>query len=68
MYPNPTSGEVSLRLPSIGRIEIYAVSGRMVRVLEADSDEVILSLSRSGVYIVRFVSKEGTAVKRLLVL
>lgn len=68
MYPNPTTGEVVLGLPSAGRIEVYGASGQRIRELEADSDEVVLRLSRSGIYFVRFVSREGIAVKRLLVL
>lgn len=68
MYPNPTTGEVFLGLPSVGKIEVYAVSGQRIRDLEADSDEVVLRLSRSGIYFIRFVSREGIAVKRLLVL
>ena len=67
MYPNPTTGEVVLGLPSAGRIEVYAVSGQRIRELEADSDEVVLRLSRSGIYFVRFVSREGIAVKKLVV-
>ena len=68
MYPNPTTAEVVLGLPSVGKIEVYAVSGQRIRDLEADSDEVVLRLSRSGIYFIRFVSREGIAVKRLLVL
>ena len=67
IYPNPTTGEVVLGLPSAGRIEVYAVSGQRIRELEADSDEVVLRLSRSGIYFVRFVSREGIAVKKLVV-
>lgn len=55
IYPNPTSGDVTLRLPSIANLEIYNMQGQLVLGIENVSPNETISLEglRAGVYIAK---------------
>jgi hypothetical protein len=77
VYPNPTSGEVTLDLSAYParnlRIELYNIQGKVLQIVEKDNAEANtesfnLSTYGAGIYLIR-VQSEGLpdAVKRVIV-
>ena len=64
LFPNPTSGELTIKLPEIlsGRLLVMSLTGQLVFTQELDYSE-LLSLDlygqESGMYIVEVVSESG---------
>ena len=70
IYPNPTSGTVSVELPEPnGILHIYDATGRLVERIETDSPSVSFDASGfpSGLYLLRHTSANGTSTSRLIV-
>lgn len=77
VYPNPTSGEITLDLSAYParnlRIELYNIQGKVLQIVEKDNAETNtesfnLSAYGAGIYLIR-VQSEGLpdAVKRVIV-
>lgn len=77
VYPNPTSGEVTVNLSAyadrIVRLELYDVQGKVVKMIEVDGKETAtqrldLSAYQNGIYLIRAQS-DGVpdATKRVVV-
>ena len=64
VYPNPTGGRLSLSQPA-QRIELIDATGRLVGTAEGTST-VDLSQHPDGVYFLRIVTSEGTAVRKVV--
>ena len=70
VYPNPTSGTVSVTLPeSEGTLHVYDTTGRLVESFKTDSSTVVFDAGRfpSGLYLLRHISPNGSSLTRLLV-
>lgn len=70
IYPNPTSGTVSVELPEpYGILHIYDATGRLVERIKTDSTSVSFDAGRfpSGLYLLRHTSSNGTSTSRLIV-
>ena len=70
VYPNPTSGTVSVTLPEPeGTLYIYDATGRLVERIETDSPTVSFDASRfpSGLYLLRHTSANGSRTARVIV-
>jgi hypothetical protein len=71
MFPNPSSTQVTLKFPeSIQQISVFTVAGIKVGESRAvSSGELTLSTAscRPGIYLVRFLSRDGGMVTRQLV-
>lgn len=68
IYPNPTSGPVTVDgLPAGALLELYAPDGRLLQNLTADGRTERLSTAglTPGLYFLRIRSKEGTIVRSL---
>lgn len=50
VYPNPTSGNFVIKGAAGAKIQIYSVSGTLVRELDSISDEAKIVLKESGLY------------------
>jgi len=62
IFPNPTSGEVTVQAPGAGKLTIYAADGRMAGVYEIGKTATTITLGNTlanGVYICRFTGKDG---------
>jgi len=77
VYPNPTTGEVTVNLSAYAnrmvRLELYGVQGKALKVLEVDAADATtqrldLSAYQNGIYLIR-VQSEGLpdATKRVVV-
>lgn len=68
--PNPTSGLVSLRMPSVGEYQIVLrnLNGQILasQIVNADRAEINLSGLARGMYLVDVVSDAGHAIERIV--
>lgn len=67
VYPNPTTGIVSLQAEGMQQISVFNVMGQEVMSLSANSDMETLDLGGldAGMYIIRICTENGIAVKRV---
>ena len=68
LYPNPTSGVVSVQNNSalpIENVEVYSITGQ--KVLTSTSKQIDLSALNSGVYFVKLIAQEGTSITKKVV-
>ena len=69
LYPNPTSGNVTIQAPGMSHITVMNVFGEMVFDTEANADEYILNMAsfNAGIFIVHIYTEYGEFVKRVVV-
>ncbi|TND08018.1 MAG: hypothetical protein FD123_2701 [Bacteroidetes bacterium] len=71
LFPNPASGMVEIQLPVTAnqmQLEIFDAFGRIVFAEQLNtSTKIDVGNWTNGVYIVRLVSAEGTATRKLLI-
>jgi len=68
LYPNPTSGVVSIQNNSalpIENVEVYSITGQTI--LTSTSTQIDLSALNSGVYFVKLIAEEGTSITKKVV-
>lgn len=68
LYPNPTNGEFTIMLPT-GKAEITVTNilGEQVINIETTQTTIDLQLDNNGVYIVYAKTKQGVAIRKLVV-
>jgi Leucine-rich repeat (LRR) protein len=69
MYPNPTSGNVSITISSQeAKLDIYSVKGQLVYngILAYGTNNISLSGISSGLYVVKITSEKTSETKKLL--
>ena len=69
IYPNPTSGDLNINVEAMKRITIVNTLGQIVYDHEANGDNAVVDMSQyqTGMYVVRIVTDNGVAVKRISV-
>ena len=69
MYPNLSTGIVSVEVESMNRIIVSNLDGETLADLEVDCDICTLSLAQygTGVYIIHIFSNLGETVKRIVI-
>ena len=68
LYPNPTSGVISIQNNSalpIENVEVYSITGQ--KVLTSTSTKIDLSALNSGIYFVKLIAQEGTSITKKVV-
>jgi hypothetical protein len=70
MYPNPTSGMVTVKAEAMRQLTIVNVMGQVMMTQAIDNDEVVLDMSSfdNGMYMVNIITDNGNVVKVLNVL
>ena len=71
VYPNPSNGSFTIRLPDIafkGSLELYSISGQLVYQQKVDyANELELNLElEAGVYVMRLYSPNQNLTQRLI--
>jgi hypothetical protein len=69
MYPNPTSGNVSITITSKdAKLDIYSVKGQLVHkdLLTYGTNNISLNGFSSGLYMVKITSENTSETKKLL--
>lgn len=70
LFPNPTSDKATLSWDSemqVERIDIFSVSGQVVKSIEPSSTSVSLNDMKTGVYIIRVSGDQGDTTLRMIV-
>ncbi len=69
LYPNPTSGNVTIQATGMNRITVVNALGQVVYDAEIENDMTTLNMGQftSGVYMVRIATATGVSVKRVTV-
>ena len=65
LYPNPTTGMIMINADGVEMIEVLDVNGRVV-MTQATAGEINMSNLSNGVYFVRVITDNGTAVKKVI--
>ena len=69
LYPNPATGEVSVKIVEAAEVSIVDIDGRVCGTwrLASGSSTIDISALTPGTYMVQAVSARGTSVQRLIV-
>jgi hypothetical protein len=69
LYPNPTSGQITIALEGLEKVVVYNTLGQALLDKEVSSDMFRLDLSgfEDGLYWVKVMTQNGTAVKTLII-
>lgn len=67
-YPNPSSDKVQVTKSwhEIEKVEIFDQAGHLVQVINLDSDQIIISHLKSGVYFSKIYSSTGIFVEKFV--
>ena len=69
LYPNPTSGLITIELEGLQKVMVYNALGQVLLNKEANSDALQVDLSgfEDGLYWVKVMTQNGTAVKPFVI-
>lgn len=64
IFPNPTTGKVSIQIEGLEKVEIYNVAGRLIKT--SNRSEFDLSQETKGVYFVKVITSQGAQTEKLV--
>ena len=69
VYPNPTTGQISVASENLRQINIINTLGQTLRSIAVDDDMVTIDLSSfgKGIYMLMIQTENGVAAKRVVV-
>ena len=69
LYPNPTSGQITIALEGMQKVVVYNALGQALLNKEASRDVLQLDLSgfENGLYWVKVMAQKGTAVRSFVI-
>ena len=69
LYPNPTSGQITIALEGMQEVAVYNALGQALLNKEAGSDVLQLDLSsfENGLYWIKVMAQNGTAVRSFVI-
>ena len=65
VYPNPTSGQITISAENVVRVEVYDYSGRLVADYPA-TNRIDLSRLPAGDYVLRISVPQGSTVRKVI--
>ncbi|MFH2142670.1 MAG: T9SS type A sorting domain-containing protein [Bacteroidota bacterium] len=65
IFPNPTTGKISIQAEGIKKIEVMDMNGRLMYT--GNKVEVNLSNYQKGIFIVKVITEKGVALKKVIV-
>ena len=66
IYPNPSSGNFTVIGENIERIDVFSLSGELIKSIN-HSSSIDMSSSPKGIYIVKIVSDKEIKMKRIVI-
>lgn len=69
LYPNPTSGQITIALEGMQKVVVYNTLGQALLNKEANDDVLQLDLSglENGLYWIKVMAQNGTAVRSFVI-
>ncbi|MDE7357278.1 MAG: T9SS type A sorting domain-containing protein, partial [Bacteroidales bacterium] len=67
VYPNPNAGTFNVTVPERALVEIFGLNGAKVMSREVNAGVEAFNINHSGIYFVRVMAGNKTAVKRVVV-
>ena len=64
LFPNPTTGNLSIQAEGLRQIEVLDANGR--KVLSSVNGQINMSTLSSGIYMVRVMTTEGVSIHKIL--
>ena len=65
LYPNPTSGKITIVADAVEKVEVFDQSGRIAATFK-DTNEIDIHNLPTGAYTLRITLHNGSAVKRVI--
>ena len=68
LYPNPTSGQLSIAAVNMTSVSVYDLVGQCVMQMSAEKGQLTLDMSQlqNGIYFVKVNTANGSAVQRVV--
>ena len=66
VYPNPTTGVITVAASNITRIEVIDAMGRVAMTQEGSANTMNISALAEGVYTLRVATENGVSMKRIV--
>ena len=66
LYPNPTTGRITIDAQNITRIEVIDAMGRVAMTQEGNANTMNISSLAEGVYTLRIVTENGVSMKHVV--
>ena len=66
VFPNPSSGSLTILCEGLKRVSVYSVDGRMVQSQPVNGSECLIEGLESGVYLVRIETDKETFVRKIV--
>lgn len=68
LYPNPAKDFISIKSPkSANQIDFYNITGALVKRVTIVENSISVQDLESGIYIIRIVTDQGVAMKKLII-
>ena len=67
VFPNPTSGKVTVRCTGMTQVEVFSIEGRLAQSIKVEGDVCQVEGLRSGVYVLRIWQDGQPLARRLIV-
>lgn len=66
VYPNPSTGVVTIHCEGLKRVEVLSVDGRKVKNVEVNGSQCQINSLESGIYLVRVISDSGVTTRTIV--
>ena len=69
IYPNPTTGTITIEGINIEMIEVINIEGQIIQKTEVENDKtnIVLSLQSKGIYFVKVITNTGIKTEKIVV-
>lgn len=64
VYPNPTSGNIIIEANALQQVEIYNISGTLVKT--SNENHIDLSKYSAGIYLLKIINDNGSTFKKIV--
>jgi hypothetical protein len=68
IFPNPSSGQVTIQCAEISHVELFSIEGRLVRSIKVEGEVCQLEGLDNGIYVVRILKGEETILRKLIII
>ena len=68
LYPNPTSGQLSIEAEGMTHVNVYDLVGQCVMQMTTDNGQATIDISQlhNGIYFIKVHSAKGSVIQRVV--